>query len=133
MDSDCPADLPVCEPTAKVCVGCISGQQTCPNPGDVCDDTTHTCHPGDPNAPCRFNADCNFPNIVCDKPTGKCVGCVTGDDCPDPALPFCDSIFDGSTFTCQDNCMRCRGDFPICQRDLGVCCDADGGGCHSVM
>ena len=53
-------------------------------------------------------------------------------DCPDPAKAFCDSIFDGSTFTCEDNCQRCRGDTPLCQADLGVCCDVDGGNCHQV-
>ena len=56
-DKDCPSNLPTCEPNAKVCVGCIEGMMTCTQPGYVCDDATHTCVPGDPNAPCRFNAD----------------------------------------------------------------------------
>jgi hypothetical protein len=130
--ADCPSLLPTCEPYAKVCVGCITGWMTCPKATDVCDDATHTCVPGDPNAPCRFSADCAFPTPVCNKTTGKCVDCVTDDDCPDPDKAFCDNIFDGSTGMCQDNCMRCRDDVPICQRDLGLCCPVDAGACRQV-
>ncbi len=133
-DGDCPKSLPTCEPLAKVCVGCLSGMMTCSQPGYVCDDTTHTCVPGDPNAPCRFNADCAFPRTVCQLSTGQCVGCLSDGDCPDPSKAFCDSFFDGGvTFTCLDDCQRCRGALPLCQRDLGLCCPVDGGGCRAIQ
>lgn len=132
-DGDCPAALPVCEPLAQVCVGCIPHMMTCPNAGDVCDETTHRCVPGTPGARCVYNSDCAFPNVVCHKATGGCVPCLTDDDCPDPSLPFCDSIFgDMSSFTCRPNCDRCRDPFPICEADFGLCCPVDGGGCHMV-
>jgi hypothetical protein len=132
QNSDCPKNLPACDPQAKVCTGCLSSMITCPK-GMTCDDSTHTCVPANPNAPCRFNSDCVFPSPVCNLKTGQCLGCLTDSDCPDPAVGFCDSIFDGgSTFTCKDQCDRCIGELPICQRDLGVCCPADGGACRQV-
>jgi hypothetical protein len=131
-DSDCPKSLPHCDASAKVCTGCLSTMITCPS-GMTCDDTTHTCVPADPNAPCRFNSDCAFPSPVCVVSTGKCVGCLTDGDCPDPSLGFCESIFDGgNSFTCKDQCERCTGALPICQRDLGVCCPTDGGACRQI-
>jgi hypothetical protein len=107
--SDCEAPTPMCDPQAQICVGCIASQQTC-GAGLTCDETTYTCVPADPDAPCRFDADCPRPGfdttkqIFCDLDTGRCVGCLDDLDCiaPQICLPdselcgeFCDSCPEG--------------------------------------
>lgn len=85
--ADCPPELPMCTPDSKICVGCIDDFQTC-GVGKMCDQTTHTCVPAPPDAPCKHNGDCPRPGVdpnyyfVCNLSSGQCVECLTSNDCP---------------------------------------------------
>jgi hypothetical protein len=131
--SDCPPSSPVCHPMAKVCIGCLSGMGTCVDPNQVCDDTTHTCVPAQPNMPCHYDSECSGKTVRCNKTTGQCVECLINGDCA-PETPYCDSAFDGGvSYQCKDGCFQCRGAFPLCSRDMELCCaPADAGlGCFN--
>lgn len=90
-EDDCEYPLPMCDPQARVCVGCIASQQTC-GAEQMCDEATRTCVPADPDAPCRFDADCPRPGfdttdqIFCDLEEGRCVGCLDDLDCVSPEV-----------------------------------------------
>ncbi len=76
----------MCHPDSHICVGCISSFQTC-GAGLTCDDATHTCVPGDPNAPCKKNSDCPRPGfdkptaVTCEIDAGICYACASNQDC----------------------------------------------------
>jgi hypothetical protein len=94
----CPTDLPMCDPNARVCVGCIDSFETC-QAFFTCDPKAHKCVPADPNAPCRKNADCPRPGfdnadaglVVCEVDAGHCVRCVSNTDCNQPATCHLDT------------------------------------------
>jgi hypothetical protein len=96
--ADCPANLPMCAPDSKICVGCLDDFQTC-GPLKTCDPTTHTCVPSPPDAACERNADCPRPGVdppqffTCEIDSGQCAACVTASDCP---VGMCDPV----TLTC---------------------------------
>lgn len=144
MDTECPAEQPTCHPQAKVCIGCIAGMDTCSlgsNIGAfVCDPPTHRCVARPPDFGCDTNSDCSGKTPVCRVAVRQCVECLSSNDCGGDQ-PFCDSFypnFTGATdgflsYTCNDGCKACYGDFPVCSRDQGVCCPAvSGGACVSL-
>jgi len=103
QDSDCPPQMPMCHPQAKVCVTSIAGQQTCP-PMQMCDEAQNRCVPYDPSLPCVRNSDCprlgvDPPNrILCWLERGICVNCITDQDCLAPKLciqNLCQLVIDG--------------------------------------
>jgi hypothetical protein len=99
--AQCPKALPMCDPAAGVCTGCIAWLG-CAS-GMTCNVATHSCVPANPNAPCTGNFDCPRPaldapgNIVCQPTTGRCVQCVANTDCVSGA---CDNAGPAPTFTC---------------------------------
>jgi hypothetical protein len=123
--SDCPPNLPMCHPMAKICIACLPDFQTC---GDFqyCDPTTFTCMPSSPDMQCVRTSDCPRPGwdpasaIACEKDAGQCVGCVTNNDCVAPKVciikrlmcdypcspcacgQFCVIGSDGVSVTCND-------------------------------
>jgi hypothetical protein len=99
--TQCPKTLPMCDPEAGVCTGCIAGEG-CAS-GMTCNESTHSCVPAVPNAPCKATPDCPRPGvdpfnaIVCQTSTGRCVECLVNTDCLARA---CDSTGPAPTFTC---------------------------------
>jgi hypothetical protein len=150
-DSDCPPDQPMCHPLAKICVGCIAGQDTCLQDGStnfVCDPMQHKCIPKPPDWHCHFDSECSGTTVICAVDLGLCVTCLVQDDCADAmdldlgiATPVCntpdvaaplaywDAGTGQATYKCMPGCSVCAGPRPICQVDLGACCPTNGGAC----
>jgi hypothetical protein len=81
--------VPACDTKRKVCVGCVADSDC---PGGKCNTDTQTC--GD----CLVDADCPLQPAICDT-TNRCLQTCTKDtDCPQPA--YCDL---NSQF-CQPSC-----------------------------
>jgi hypothetical protein len=125
--NDCPKDLPACEPTAHICVGCIIDFVTC-SAGLTCNGATHTCVPLDPNAPCKKTPDCPRPGLdsmdklVCEVDAGICLGCLANGDCTLPKvciqrLHICDPDF----------CKECDPATQVCDLPNRRCLPGDGG------
>jgi hypothetical protein len=156
-DADCPRDLPMCHPFAKVCIGCIPYQDTCAIvPGDspkVCDPDLHMCVPRPPDYRCHNSAECSGITTVCEPDAGVCVQCLTLDDCFDThdfdsgvLTPVCytNEIAgatgrnpDSGTNLCVDGCVLCVGIRPVCAPNLvnpdgtkGACCPNGPGTCY---
>jgi hypothetical protein len=91
-----------CEPVTHRCIDtCAEGDELCPAAGFVCDELNQRCIECrtrahcmsssrgsfcDPSleicVECAGNASCPPSKPTCDRRTGRCVGCVTADDCP---------------------------------------------------
>jgi fimbrial isopeptide formation D2 family protein/MYXO-CTERM domain-containing protein len=71
-------------------------------------------------AECDTNADCPAEKPHCDPTTHVCTGCVTDDDCADPALPACQPS--GTCGQCSaTNDKLCIGEKPVCNEQQGIC------------
>ena len=80
--SQCPKNLPTCDPVANVCTGCILGSCSV---GKQCDLSTHLC--AAITDKCTSDYDCPISGVsasnqnVCNVSTGSCVECLTDDNC----------------------------------------------------
>ncbi len=119
-DANCPANAPVCDRVAGVCL-CNADRDCTRNPSvPVCDAATRTCVACASDAQCAAldatrpacaaagtnagrcvtcttDAHCSGSTPRCDTSSNTCVACLTGRDCADPARPVCDSM----THTCR--------------------------------
>jgi hypothetical protein len=98
-DTDCAAG--VCDPAQHACVACFVGEDAAVDPG--CGGLAPRCavNPGpgsDADAgaaaqcvACLGDADCGGGTPLCDVSVHACVGCLTSDDCVDPAAARCDA------------------------------------------
>lgn len=89
--SDCPTQLPVCDPATRSCRSCAPATQAtdCPSAArPVCG--TQTGNMG-LCVQCNSDSNCRLPTPTCNTVTWTCTGCNSNSDCRDPMRPICDS------------------------------------------
>ncbi len=124
----CKGDTPVCDETAKECVGCLKDGD-CSGDTALCDTSTNVCvaclgasdcSPGTPVCDggtcgaCSSSPDCAeySASLVCETGSGACVECTVGDEsvC---GLNSCDP----ATNTCTDTPRGLTGACELCVAD----------------
>ncbi|MGO8999618.1 MAG: hypothetical protein ACLQVI_40350, partial [Polyangiaceae bacterium] len=130
--AECPATTPVCDPTTRVCVECLTSTDCATNPnGPICDTSKNTCG----TCTASNDAACAGTTPVCDTSgtNDVCAACNGNNGsaatlpCPTTTDPAC--VTSGATAGSCAQCTSatfCSGTTPVCSAaDACVPCDGD--------